>query len=332
MRDAVLATEVGPEVGEVLQRLRESPGEFVSGTNLSKELAISRTGVWNAVRYLTSLGYEVEARTKRGYRLTTPRWRLSPAEIMGSVPERFAHNVHYYTVVSSTVEVARRQAKAGAPDGTLVLAEYQAKGRGRTGRKWYAPLGSSILATIIHEPAKGTDLSLLPMVVARAGATAAGCRLTWPNDLCVEGRKVGGAMVGLHSLGDRHLALLSLGLNVLGDPEAYPPGLANRLTTLEAEGLAEPTANARLPFLAAWLEALASGLDGLAAGESPAPEWAGLLDGEGSEAVWLDLAGRRHEGTFLGGTPTGGARVRANGQETLLDAAKVAIFRLGPPV
>lgn len=329
MRDAVRGLEVGRETAEVLRRLRDRDGEFVSGTDLSRELGISRTGVWNSVRYLTSLGYEIEARTKRGYRLAARRWRLSPPEILDAVPSRFGE-VHYYTVVSSTIEVARRLAREGGGHGSLVLAEYQSKGRGRTGRKWYAPLGTSILASVVWRPAQEADLGGLPLLLANAAAEASGGDLMWPNDVFVDGRKVGGVLVTTVAKGDDVTAVLSMGLNVLGDPESFPEGVADRVTTLEAAGLAEGPED-RTRILASWLGLLGDSLTGLDDGLDPYEEWAGRLAGAGETAVWLDDAGTRREGEFVSGAPGGAAKVRLNGTEETLSAERVALFRLTPP-
>ncbi|MEJ2502094.1 MAG: biotin--[acetyl-CoA-carboxylase] ligase, partial [Gemmatimonadota bacterium] len=102
--------------------------------------------------------------------------------------------------VGSTSDVARAMAEGGAGTGTLVLAAEQTRGRGRRGRRWDAPAGSSLLLSMVLRPAAGGGeavLSLrLGMAAARAIESVSGLRvgLKWPNDLLVAGRKVGGIL------------------------------------------------------------------------------------------------------------------------------------------
>jgi len=89
--------------------------------------------------------------------------------------------------VLSTQDVARP-----LQAGSVVLADQQTAGRGRLGRRWEAPHGSAFLASWVM-PAR----SLAPLAAGVAAATACGerVRLKWPNDLLLDGRKVGGILV-----------------------------------------------------------------------------------------------------------------------------------------
>lgn len=89
--------------------------------------------------------------------------------------------------VPSTQDLARQH-----PVGTVVVAEHQTAGRGRLGRRWEAPPGSALLASWVmpfHE------LAPLAAGVASAQACGDGVRLKWPNDLLLDGRKLGGILV-----------------------------------------------------------------------------------------------------------------------------------------
>ena len=100
----------------------------------------------------------------------------------------------------STNDRARELAAAGAPHGTLVTAAEQSAGRGRQGRRWSAPAGSALLASIVlREPPE-----LLPLVAAVAVADVVAAALAeqagdavaikWPNDVLLDGRKVAGIL------------------------------------------------------------------------------------------------------------------------------------------
>jgi biotin-(acetyl-CoA carboxylase) ligase len=104
--------------------------------------------------------------------------------------------------VDSTQAVAFALAADGAADGTVVVAESQAAGRGRRGRAWVDEPGASLLASVVLrprlEPARLPGLSLAAGVaVAEALTRTAGLapRLKWPNDVLVDGRKVSGILL-----------------------------------------------------------------------------------------------------------------------------------------
>lgn len=112
--------------------------------------------------------------------------------------------------VGSTQEVARE-----LPIGTVVVADHQSAGRGRLNRRWAAPPGTALLASFVLAP--GPLLSLT-CGVAAAEACGPDIRLKWPNDLLLEGRKLGGILVEVRS----QKAIVGIGINLT----AAPPGAA----------------------------------------------------------------------------------------------------------
>ncbi len=119
----------------------------------------------------------------------------------------------------STNERARELAFAGAPHGTLVSADEQTAGRGRQGRRWIAPAGSSLLASLLLREVP----PLLPLIAAVAvcDVAGAGARIKWPNDVVLE-TPAAGDRAGLAKLGgiliegrpQSSWAVLGIGLNV----------------------------------------------------------------------------------------------------------------------
>jgi BirA family biotin operon repressor/biotin-[acetyl-CoA-carboxylase] ligase len=105
--------------------------------------------------------------------------------------------------IGSTLDVAHALAAAGAPAGTLVLADAQTEGRGRMGRSWRSEPGAGIWLTLIERPVSASSLDVLslriglalaPALDAFAGASPA-VRLKWPNDVYLKGGKVAGILV-----------------------------------------------------------------------------------------------------------------------------------------
>jgi BirA family biotin operon repressor/biotin-[acetyl-CoA-carboxylase] ligase len=127
-----------------------------------------------------------------------------------------------YGSVGSTNDVARRLAEQGTPEGTLVLAEVQTAGRGRMGRRWEAPAGSSLLFSLVFypqlEPQQTHRLTMccaLGVAEAILETTGLPATLKWPNDVLVHGRKVAGILTETGLTGDRlDWAIVGIGINV----------------------------------------------------------------------------------------------------------------------
>lgn len=130
-------------------------------------------------------------------------------------------------------------AMADDPDrfGTVVFAEHQTAGRGRMGRSWAAPPGASLLFSMLLSPPPSLDAAtFLVAWSAAAIADAVGehsgldCRIKWPNDLLVEGRKLGGIL-----LERRRAVVVGVGLNVMVRPDEFPQMLHLPATSLLIE-------------------------------------------------------------------------------------------------
>jgi BirA family transcriptional regulator, biotin operon repressor / biotin---[acetyl-CoA-carboxylase] ligase len=113
-------------------------------------------------------------------------------------------DVRRHRSVSSTNDLAATLARAGAPEGVVVVADHQTAGRGRWGRSWTAPPGSSLLVSVVLRPGPDPDaLALVPLATGLAAVDAcldvAGFApgLKWPNDLVVDGAKLGGILAEL---------------------------------------------------------------------------------------------------------------------------------------
>jgi BirA family biotin operon repressor/biotin-[acetyl-CoA-carboxylase] ligase len=149
--------------------------------------------------------------------------------------------VHLH-VTGSTNDRARELAAAGAPHGTVVLAEEQTAGRGRQGRKWTAPRGSAITLSVLIRPPEqrfSEAFSLLPAASALATCEAAEevaaieCRIKWPNDVLAGGRKLAGILIEARP--QEGWAVAGIGLNVNTAESELPPELRGTATSLRIE-------------------------------------------------------------------------------------------------
>jgi BirA family biotin operon repressor/biotin-[acetyl-CoA-carboxylase] ligase len=165
---------------------------------------------------------------------------LSPAAISDGLDTRFiGREIISYPSLPSTNDAAKRQAKKGAKEGTVIIAEEQTAGRGRLGRSWLSPRGSVALSIILHPPL--TYLPSLIMVASLATAnaiervTSLKARLKWPNDVLVNSKKVCGILVESDVKGSRvDYAVIGIGLNVNISLADFP-GIAPLATSLSHE-------------------------------------------------------------------------------------------------
>jgi len=134
----------------------------------------------------------------------------------------FGAQIHYLAIVTSTNDIARELAAGGAPEGAIVVADWQSAGRGRTGRSWEAPPSAALLVSILFRPALPPAQSHRLMMVCGLAAAEAVEEMTgitvlskWPNDLLLKGKKFAGMLVETAILGDEVIWLIAgLGVNV----------------------------------------------------------------------------------------------------------------------
>jgi len=183
-------------------------GEFHSGAGLGRELGVSRTAVWKALRRLEELGVEVHAVPKRGYRFALPVEELNREAIGSALSAALRRRVRtlerFFTVESTNSHLlARDDLPPGRTD--VCVAEVQTAGRGRRGRTWNAPFGGSIVLSMSWQfPDVPRQLSALSLAVGVGVLRALkDCgdtlRLKWPNDVLFAGRKVGGILIELRA-------------------------------------------------------------------------------------------------------------------------------------
>lgn len=214
---------------------------------------------------------------------------------------RFGRPVYFFSETGSTNDCAGRLADHGAPEGATVIAFAQSAGRGRMGRTWFSPQGAGLYVSVVcRDLAAAPFLTLAGAVAVADGirnATGLPVQIKWPNDVVVvDGSlarrrcKLAGILAEASSTGDilQHV-VLGFGVNLR--PAVYPPAIADRATSIEAELGRAPDAGAVL------VETLVA-LDGLVS-ELSAGVTQGLLErwralapsARGAEVEWDTPAG-----------------------------------------
>jgi BirA family biotin operon repressor/biotin-[acetyl-CoA-carboxylase] ligase len=303
----------------VLGFLAEAGDGFVSGEAISDKLGLSRAAVWKHVEGLRGRGYRIDAVPARGYRLREIPDRLTALELRPLLGTHDLGQVlHCREEVSSTSDLAKELAEAGAAHGEVVIAERQTAGRGRRGRGWSSPPGKNLYFSVVLRPdlppQRAAEITLVASVAlcraVREAGVAAGIK--WPNDLVVGGRKLCGILTEMAADPDRvQWVVLGVGVNLNARPEDFPDEFRAVATSLAAErGRPVP----RALFTAAALSLLEEWLDRHAAeGFGPVrEEWRALSDTLG-RAVRVRVGDEEVEGVAEDVDEAGALLVRSGG-------------------
>ncbi len=209
-------------VKKVLQFLKSYNG-FVSGEDISKSLSISRSAVWKHIANLRNTGYVIEAVPHLGYRLLSTPDKLLPEEISYHLKTKIiGKKIFYYKTVDSTMDIAFDLGIKGYPEGTVVFAEQQIKGRGRLGREWFSPKAKGIYLSLLLRPQflpqespKLTLMAAVSINQAIKKITGVSPLIKWPNDIIINSKKVAGILTELDAETDRiKFVNIGIGLNV----------------------------------------------------------------------------------------------------------------------
>lgn len=178
-------------------------GRFHSGAALGEALGVSRAAIWKRLqRAAEAYGLSVESVKGKGYRLSRALDLLDPVALEAALRGRAG--LHFQPVTRSTnADALALAAESGGP--MVVTTEYQSAGRGRRGRQWQSPFAANLYLSVLYQLSGGFSslggLSLAAGVaVSRAladTAPALGLGLKWPNDVLVDGAKLGGVLIEL---------------------------------------------------------------------------------------------------------------------------------------
>ena len=225
----------------ILELLRRQEG-FLSGEDIGRELSITRAAVWKGIKKLREEGYEIEAVTNRGYRLTNPETMYNKRELeQGLKTKTMGQTIYFYEETDTTNNRARELALEGAPEGTLVVAEKQTAGRGRRGKVWESPLGTGIWMSLVLRPQIApTEASVLTLLCGLATAEAIEAKtglsagIKWPNDILINGKKAVGILTEMDcEMSEVHFVIPGIGINV--NTASFPPEIAEIATSLYLE-------------------------------------------------------------------------------------------------
>ncbi|MCC5466872.1 biotin--[acetyl-CoA-carboxylase] ligase [Pelosinus baikalensis] len=247
----------------ILNMLRNYSNEYLSGEEISRQLAVSRTAIWKHIQTLKQGGYEIEAHPRRGYRLKSVPDFLLPDEIRDQLQTKTLgqKEIFYLENIDSTNNEAKKQANLGCHEGAIVLSEMQNGGRGRISRSWFSPAGKGIWLSVVLRPPfhpydapKCTLLAAVAVTKAIRSVTQVQCGIKWPNDILYEGKKIVGILTEMNAEMDAiNYVVIGIGINVNISQEEFPLELRQIATSLS---VAADKPIPRLPLLQEILSAL----------------------------------------------------------------------------
>ncbi len=230
---------------EILSALRRAGGGSVSATELGQELGLSRAAIWARIAELRRLGYDIPSSPHCGYRLAATPDRLHADDLISRLGETrvVGRDVRVFKETSSTNDLAEKLARDGVPEGVVVFAESQTRGRGRLGRTWFSPPGKGLWFSALLRPrlrpqetTRLTVAAATALVRAMETQTGLAPEIKWPNDILVCGRKVAGILTELSAEPDqvRHV-VLGIGIDVNVEREDFPTQVRRVATSLRIE-------------------------------------------------------------------------------------------------
>jgi BirA family biotin operon repressor/biotin-[acetyl-CoA-carboxylase] ligase len=256
-----LAPQTDARLGRIVRLLIAHATVVVSGTKIAAEIGTSRSEVWRLVQQLRDLGVDIAGHPSTGYSLKSMPDLLLPdmlaPQLHGTV---FGKHIHHYYKIGSTNTVAMEAAGAGAPEGSVFLAEQQTAGRGRGANQWHSARSAGIYCSVLLRPALPPSevliLSLAAGLAVHSAVQDIDSRvvpdLKWPNDVLIEGKKFCGILTEMNAEVTRvRYVVAGIGINV--NQSSFPADLQAVASSLR---LATGTEWSRVELCAALLKSL----------------------------------------------------------------------------
>jgi len=243
----------------LLAKIRKRPGHEYNPVSLAKSIKANKDEIFSAVTILKRLGYSIKTDHNKKLVFVSAPDRLFEEEILHRLKTKMiGRKVYAYQSVQSTNTIAHQLALSKTPEGTIVVAEKQTKGRGRMGRQWHSPEKIGIYLSIVLypgiDPKRAPGLSLISAVALAETIKALSIkdvRIKWPNDVLIGGKKTAGILTELSAeIGRTHHVVIGIGVNVNQRASDIPEDLKDKATSLR---IAQRKAVSRIDFLKEFL-------------------------------------------------------------------------------
>lgn len=226
---------------EVIKYLEANIGKLISGGELSKNLNVSRTAIWKAINSLKDEGYNIKSKKNEGYILNTNNNILSKEIIKKNITAKvFGKEIEILKTVDSTNNYLKLRAQDKVIEGLVAIAEQQTEGKGRKGKSFFSPAGSSIYMSVLLKPKiKISNINLITIIAAISvveaiyNTTKIQTSIKWVNDVMYNNKKLCGILTEASiegESGDINYIVLGIGINV--KKINFPDDIKNVATSL----------------------------------------------------------------------------------------------------
>lgn len=224
----------------ILKNIEE---EYATESELLKKLEISQEKLIKNLEILKEAGYIISHDIDKGYKLEDTPDIIEPFEVGRGLNSKYmGHNIHFYEEVESTNNTAKKFAEDDAPEGTVIIAEYQTAGRTRKREEWVSPEGGIYMTMILRPEVTLLEASKLTIVTGVAIAKTLhdefmiDVGIKWPNDILIENKKICGILTEAVTDYDKVKAVLvGVGIDVNINENDIPEKLNNIATTVQKE-------------------------------------------------------------------------------------------------
>ena len=321
-------------LGQLMEKLLSllADGRFHSGEELGETLGISRAAVWKKLKLLADMGLSLDSVRGKGYRLGTGIELLDKSVIENGLERdvRRSARLHICFSTGSTNDLVKKYSTDEPGSMAFCLAEHQTSGRGRRGRSWISPFGSTISMSMSWHAGEGTasleGLSLAIGLAALKALEACGARgveLKWPNDLLWQGRKLSGILLEVHGdpTGECEV-IIGIGINIKLSDEQLA-NIGQPAVDLHRVCGKAVSRNAVVSHL---INTLSHVLDGFGHGGFALfrEQWSDY-DAFKGQQVAIEAAGRKEKGLNLGVNDQGGLVIETESGIKVFNGGEVSL-------
>lgn len=227
---------------KILEILNDNKGKYILPNEITSLLNISEEELKENVATLEEYGYVFKSSPDLGLRLIESTNLILPYEIKrGLETDYIGQNIHYFSEIDSTNNVAKKLAEEGAKEGTIIIAETQTRGRGRRGKQWISPAGGVWMSIILRPqipPSEAPQLTLMTGVAVAETIKKLGLDvgIKWPNDILIGSRKVCGILTEANAkFSTLDYVVVGIGIDANVNTENFPSDVQKAATSLKKE-------------------------------------------------------------------------------------------------
>jgi len=229
---------------EVLKQLIQTAPEYCSGDQLAQQFGISRTAIWKTIQGLQTAGYTIESRHGRGYRYVANN-QLSALVIQNDLPDDIMTQLVLLPTVDSTNAYLKRLvSRTKLTQPTVVIAETQTAGYGRSGRDFYSPestgiylsIGLPMLGQQTFDPGLLTTSTAVAVAKTLTALFDVKVELKWVNDVLVNHHKAVGILSeAVADLEGGQISTVIVGIGINLTTQNFPGALSSKAGAITAQ-------------------------------------------------------------------------------------------------